>query len=137
MRCSLALIVLAACGSKHGKTDGGIDAPRCLGTDPCIESVSPAMGYVDGGAYLTLTGTGFAPGMKVFLGDGRAPVLVQSATAAKIVTPPGPAGAVDVRIVVGTTTYTLPAGYRYGTAGLELTWEQKPLMTVRGEDPTI
>src|SRR5438876_10700411 len=100
MAWRLALVVLAACGSRHAKSDGSIDA-ACPGTDPCVASVTPAHGYVDGGTYLILTGTGFAPGMRVFLGDGRAPVLVQSATSAKIVTPPGPAGVVDIRIEVG------------------------------------
>ena len=132
-------LALAGCGSKHGaKGDaGGLDARSCTGTAPCVSAIAPAQGYVNGGTYVKLAGTGFAPGMKVFVGDGRAPVRVVSATEALFVTPPGPAGATDIKIDVAGTTATLPAAFTYGTAGLEMTWQQKPLMVVRGEDPGL
>ena len=41
---------------------------------------------------VTLTGQGFAPGMKVFVGDGRAAVKVLDANTARIKTPPGKVG---------------------------------------------
>src|SRR5690242_12488280 len=93
------LWALAACGSRHGaKHDArALDARSCTGTAPCVSAIAPAQGFVNGGTYVKLAGTGFAPGMKVFVGDGRAPVRVVSSTEALFVTPPGPAGTVDIK----------------------------------------
>jgi len=112
----------------------------CTQTADCsfsVLGVTPAEGFVNGGAWVVVSGTGFTPDMKVFIGDGRAPVRVDSATTALIQTPPGPAGMTDVKIVSGMQTAALPGGFQYRTAGLETTWEQKPLQVVRGEDPAI
>src|SRR5581483_11336230 len=79
-----------------------------------VTSASPVGGFLDGGDWVTLGGNGFVPGMKVYIADGRAPV----------------------RVVAGNSA-TLPGGFTYRSAGLETTWEQKPLMKVRGEDPAI
>lgn len=102
-----------------------------------VTSVSASVGFQNGGDFVTLKGAGFASGMKVYLGDGRAPVRVVDPATALIETPPGPVGPVDVKIVAGAATAILPHGFRYRSAGLEMMWQQKPLMKVRGEDPGL
>lgn len=125
--------------------DCGAAAQRCC-ANVCVEtascalavtSLSPARGFQNGGDFVTLRGAGFAAGMKVYLESGRAPVRVVDATTALIETPPGPVGAQDVKIVVGGATAIRHRGFLYRSAGLELQWEQKPLQTVRGEDPAL
>ena len=97
-----------------------------------------AGGFQNGGDYLTLEGAGFATGMKVFLGDGRAAVRVVDGNTATIQTPPGKVGVVDVKIVSATgTTASLTKSFTYTSAGLKTPWEQKPLAKVRGEDPGV
>src|ERR1041385_4234970 len=146
---------VAACGPSKAQKDGGGDANAnqcvkdtdCTGagelccSNVCVETascafavtgVTPPSGFLDGGDWLTLTGTGFAPGMKVFVADGRAPVRVLSASAALIQTPPGPLGKQDLRIELGGGGATLHRAFEYRTAGLDNQWEQKPLLRVRG-----
>ncbi|MGE5182260.1 MAG: IPT/TIG domain-containing protein [Acidobacteriota bacterium] len=159
MRTRFIALALAACGSHHAakaKDATTIDAPQCVVDTDCanarccssvcvqtsdcafsVTHVDPAEGFINGGAYLTLTGSGFAKGMQVFIADGRAPVSVTSPTSARIVTPPGPFGLQDVKIQLAGTAAVLPAAFDYRTAGLEMTWEQKPLQVVRGEDPAL
>jgi hypothetical protein len=110
----------------------------CVETASCataVTSLSQTTGFQNGGDYLTLVGAGFAPGMKAFIGDGRAPLLVLDATHARIATPPGPVGSQSLQIVVGPASATLHQAFTYTAAGLEQTWQQKPLSKVRGEDP--
>jgi hypothetical protein len=76
-------------------------------------------------------------GMKVFVGDGRAPVRVIDDKTALILTPPAPAGIVDVRIEAKGATATLKNAFQYESAGLGKPWQQKPMRVVRGEDPGI
>jgi hypothetical protein len=112
----------------------------CVETASCalaVTSLSPARGFQNGGDFITLHGAGFAAGMKVYLADGRAPVRVLDAATALIETPPGPVGAQDVKIVVGGASAIRHHGFLYRSGALELQWEQKPLMTVRGEDPGL
>jgi hypothetical protein len=73
--------------------------------------------------------------MRVFLGDGRAPTMVKSATAALIQAPPGSAGFVDVRIEQGAAVATLPKAFEYTSAGLMKPWKDIPMKVVRGENP--
>lgn len=113
---------------------------RCVETAGCdfsINNVSPAGGWQNGGDYITLNGTGFAPGMKVFIGEGRAPVLVLDASSARIQTPPGPLGAVDLKIENAGKTAVLRGGFKYAEGGLAGPWAQKPMSRVRGEDPGV
>jgi hypothetical protein len=153
------LVAVSACGHKHAQSDGsgGKDTAGCKTDDQCTAgskccsavcvetadcafaplSVDHPNGFVNGGDYLTLNGAGFATGMKVWIGDGRAPALVISATEARVLTPPGPVGLDDIKIELNGATATLHGAYSYRTAGLENTWEQKPLQLVRGEDPAL
>jgi hypothetical protein len=148
MRRILVLAFLAACGPHHG---GGPDAVSCgdgqiacdgvcVVADSCdfsVTSVDPANGFQNGGEWLTVHGHGFAAGMRVLLGDGRAPTLVIDATSARIQAPPGPVGNVDITIRSGATDATLPGGYRYQQAGLETPWQAISMEVLRGEDPGL
>lgn len=115
-------------------------AGACVETASCafaVTQANPASGWQNGGDYTTLTGSGFVAGMKVFIGDGRAPVRVVSATEALVQTPPGPLGKQDIEIVSGTTSATLKGGFSYQAGSLMQPWEQKPMGTVRGEFPAV
>ncbi len=112
----------------------------CVETTSCdfaVTSVDPTIGMQNGGDWLTVKGAGFAPGMKIFLGDGRAPTLFVDASTAKIQTPPGLPGKVDVTIDVGGTKSTRKLGFEYRGAGLEKPWKVIPMSVVRGENPGI
>jgi len=115
-------------------------ASRCVETAACtfaVTGTSPAGGWQNGGDWVTLSGTGFVKGMKVYLGDGRAPVLVVDSTNARILTPPGPLGPVDVRVESGGKTAVLKSAFSYAEGGLAGPWAQKPMSKVRGEDPGV
>jgi hypothetical protein len=162
MRAALACsVVLVACGNHHAaKKDAAptpdvagaactfdtqcINAKCCSGvctqTDDCsfaVLGVTPAEGFLNGGTWVVVSGAGFQTGMKAYVGDGRAPVRVENATTALLLTPPGPLGKHDIKIDLSGRTATLPGAFEYKSAGLEQTWEQKPLQVVRGEDPAI
>src|SRR5438874_10938067 len=92
--CFVVALAVAACGSHHGTKDSGTGgacttdnqcngmrccSSVCVETSDCafaVTQVAPASGFVNGGDWLTLTGAGFAMGMQVFIGVGRAPVRV-------------------------------------------------------------
>ncbi|MFI5298684.1 MAG: IPT/TIG domain-containing protein [Polyangiales bacterium] len=127
------------CGHTCG-AGGACCGSICNTTASCafsVTQVSPPYGFQNGGDYVTLTGSGFTPGMRVMLGDGRAPALVISATEARIQTPPAPPGYVDVTIASGASSATLPHAFQYALGGLTTPWQQKPMATVRGEDPGV
>ncbi|MCU0655626.1 MAG: IPT/TIG domain-containing protein, partial [Polyangiaceae bacterium] len=130
------------CGQCGKACEAG--AACCEGA--CVEVASCAFavtklgvtfGWQSGGEFIKLQGKGFAKGMKVFIGDGRAPVRVIDEGNALIQTPPGPAGDQDVRVELGGATAKLPKGFKYISAGLTEKWEQKPMQIVRGEDPAL
>ena len=77
------------------KSSYGFSAPA-----PKPEVVFPTVGHIDGGLTVVLSGVGFAPGAKVFLGDAEASsVLVPAHHVLSFVTPPvGLAGVVDIAV---------------------------------------
>jgi Stigma-specific protein, Stig1/IPT/TIG domain len=132
----------ANCGDCGRTCDSG--SPCCGGI--CVQAaacsfavakVSQFRLYLSGAQWVTLTGAGFVKGMKVTVGDGRAVVRVLDDKTALILTPPAPAGIVDVRIDAGGQTATLKNAFQYESAGLGTPWKQRPLRVVRGEDPGI
>lgn len=132
----------ANCGDCGRTCDAG--SPCCGGI--CVQAaacsfavtkVSQFRLYLSGSQWVTLTGAGFVPGMKVTVGDGRAVVRVIDDKTALILTPPAPAGIVDVRIDAGGKSATLKNAFQYETAGLGTPWKQRPMRVVRGEDPGI
>jgi hypothetical protein len=128
-----------ACGTACG-TGSLCCASACVETAACsfaVTSIKPATGWQNGGDWITVTGQGFTAGMKVFIGDGRAAVKVLDAKTARIKTPPGPLGASDVKVQLGSSTAVLHGAFQYSSAGLTTPWEQKKMPTVRGEDPGV
>ncbi len=65
---------------------------------PVLAAVVPHQGDVAGGTQVTLTGSGFVAGAKLFVADEEANVLFVGATAIIALTPPGVPGAADVRV---------------------------------------
>ena len=66
---------------------------------PVLTSVQPGSGPTGGGTTVTVTGSGFMAGMKVFFGDAESTdVTPASAQQVLAVTPPGPNGLVDVTV---------------------------------------
>ena len=102
-----------------------------------VTSTTPVQGWQDGGDWVTLSGAGFAAGLQVFIGSGRAPAIVVDAHTVKIQTPPGPVGATDVTVQMGSQKATLPKGFLYAAGALMAPWLEKPMMSVRGEWPAL
>jgi len=106
----------------------------CVVTSSCafaVTSLTPATGWQNGRGYVTLSGTGFAPGTTVSIGDGQAPARVVNATTILIETPPGPLGPQDVTVSLGGATATLKGAFTYKGAGLTPPWQQRGLTTGR------
>jgi len=91
---------------------------------PGMTGISPTFGPIAGGTPVTIRGSNFRSGgpnaqtpgtMTVFFGAGAATnVVLQNATTLTALTPPGPAGFVDVRVLNGEgEVVTLPGGFRY------------------------
>jgi IPT/TIG domain/Stigma-specific protein, Stig1/Kelch motif len=111
----------------------------CVTTAACsfaVTKVNNPRLYKSGGQWITVTGSGFAKGMRVNVGDGRAPARVIDDKTAIIQTPPG-TGIVDLTIDVGGNKATLPHAFEYVEAGLQTPWQQKPMKVVRGENPGL
>jgi len=67
--------------------------------EPTITSIEPDRGPKTGGTEVTITGTGFMDGCKVFFGDKEAHVKTPvTETVVRVVTPAHPAGTVDVTL---------------------------------------
>ncbi len=115
-------------------------AGSCSSDPKCgllLTSLTGDKGYVNGGAYVTLHGQGFAAGMRVTIGDGRAPARFIDATTALAVTPPAGVGTYDVHVAVGQYTATLPQSFTYRTEGFEKQWTTVSMSTPRGNFPAM
>lgn len=113
---------------------------RCVKSASCafaVLTVSPLRGNQSGGDYLTLKGSGFTPGMSLFIGDGRAPVLVIDAKTARAQTPPGTVGTYDITIANAQGSSTTRKAFDYIAGGVKLPWQKEPLQVVRAEIPGI
>jgi hypothetical protein len=128
--CGVTCSAQAACCDGH-----------CVeGSTGCAFAVTysdPNLLWQSGGDYLHVQGQGFASGMKVMIGDGRAAVLVVDAQHAVLQTPPGPVGYADVTISLGAETSTTKALVQYVSAGLTTPWQQIQMSSVRGEFPGV
>jgi hypothetical protein len=128
-----------ACGVACGAGALCCDS-ACVETAGCSfapTSVDPPTGFLNGGDYLTISGHGFTGPVVVHVGVGRAPARVIDPTKLLVQTPPGLLGKVDIKVALGGKTATLVKGFDYIKAGLMTPWQQKPLETVRGEDPGV
>jgi hypothetical protein len=108
--------------------------PGCAFT---VTSVADYRSYLAGGAYVTLKGTGFAPGLRVLIGDGRAPVRVIDGSTALVLTPPAPVGVYDVHVALGAKTASLPQSFTYRTERFGTQWVEVQMSTPRGNFPAM
>ena len=68
----LAPILLLACSSSHtGSPDGGDSLEQPLGP-PSVSSIAPSSGPKSGGTVVSVLGTNFGPGARLFLGAAEA-----------------------------------------------------------------
>ncbi len=104
-----------------------------------MTSVIPAKGFVSGNTPVLLKGKGFTKGVRVFLGDGRAPAMVLDDTTIRVLTPPSLAGKVAVRVeVAGGGKATRPDGFLYFKQQIEeKPWQKVPMSSGRGNWPAL
>jgi hypothetical protein len=102
-----------------------------------VTSLNPAVGWQNGGGYVTLTGAGFAQGTTVTIAGAETPALYVNPTTLFVQTPPGPLGPQNVTVSLGGSTATLPGGFTYQQAGLESMWQQKNLTVGRANGPAL
>ena len=126
-----------ACGLSCAASESCCSGSCASSCSFVLSSIDPAQAYQNGGAFITLHGTGFQSGMRVTVGDARAPVQAIDAKTARIVAPPAPVGSYDVAISLGPNTSTLRGGILYKGGGLLTPWLQKPMSSVRGEAPGV
>lgn len=132
----------ANCGKCGVVCDGGTCcASICVDqTASCAFSVTgldPLQGNQNGGDWVTITGSGFVTGMRVYLGTGAAPARVVDPQHALVLTPPLAVGYYDIKVTSGAMTSVLPKAY-LSVAGSEMPpWTEKPMKFVRGEDPGL
>jgi hypothetical protein len=93
-----------------------IDASQRVGP-PVITQIAPATGPLEGGTWVTITGSGFLPGAKVQFGASLAATASFSdATELTAMSPAHAAGAVDLRVVnLDGQSATFANGFVYGT----------------------
>ena len=130
------------CGACGSACEGGTCcSSKCVDdTASCtfvVLGATPAEGNQNGGDWIKLSGNGFVAGMKVLIGDGVAPALVQDAHDAIVLTPPDKVGTYDITISSGGQTAVLPQVFQYNAGSVQLPWTEKPMMFVRGEDPGL
>jgi hypothetical protein len=82
---------------------------------PVVIEIGPDSGPESGGTLVQVTGTGFVPGARLFLGgDEATSVVVVSSSLLRGLTPAHPAGVVDVTVEnPDAQTGTLPGGFTY------------------------
>jgi glycosidase len=120
--------LLAGCAGSSVSVDAGsdasVDADGADGADldpgdqasaPVLDSVDPSVGPAAGGTPVTLSGSGFLGGASVRFGAVLATgVEVTSSSSIQVVTPPGSAGAVTLRVTNPDGRFgELAAGFTY------------------------
>ncbi len=132
----------ANCGKCGFSCDGGTCcASVCVDqTASCsfsVTGVNPLQANQNGGDWVTITGSGFVAGMRVYIGTGAAPAHVIDPQHALLLTPPLTVGTYDIKVSSGAMTSILPQSFM-SVAGSEMPpWTEKPMKFVRGEDPGL
>ncbi|MDQ0872138.1 hypothetical protein QFZ77_000797 [Paenibacillus sp. V4I3] len=81
---------------------------------PQITAITPNSGSIKGGEAVTISGSNFVDGVKVYFGSNLVPVGTVSSTQITLTTPSAPAGAVDVKVVNSDgQQVTLTGGYTF------------------------
>lgn len=114
----LAIIALL-CAQAYAGPRGRGGPPAGAGAAPTISSIIPSNGSLNGGTFVTITGTGFSGALCANVTVGGTAVgscTIASSTSITATTPSGSAGAVNVVVTTAGGTGTLSNGYTY--AGL-------------------
>ncbi|MDH3626997.1 MAG: IPT/TIG domain-containing protein [Acidobacteriota bacterium] len=92
---------------------GTITLPAATNASPL--SVTPNLGSTVGGTTVTVSGSNFAPGVKVSVGgQSLTEIVLLNSTAVTGVTPPHPVATVDLTVTnPGSTTMALHAGFSF------------------------
>jgi uncharacterized delta-60 repeat protein len=97
-------------------TPGGVstdETPFTYVTTPAITGISPATGTFAGGTTATLSGQGFTGVSSVRFGGVEATLVSVTPTAITVITPPHPAGVVDVELIAPLVSGTAENLYTY------------------------
>jgi hypothetical protein len=79
-------------------------------SEPMVIRVSPGTGSEAGGDFVTITGTGFGPGLEVFFGGSSSLYALRSATEVIATSPPGTPGPAAVTVsCAGVVARSSPA----------------------------
>lgn len=109
---------------------GDIQLPAS--TPQAIDTITPTSGPETGGTSVTITGTGFAPGMRASVGGVPLSGIVVAPTMLTGVTGLRPAGVVDVSVTnPGAVPSTLVAAYRYDRVAPD------PVILLRRDGPLV
>ncbi|GMV41086.1 MAG: hypothetical protein AMXMBFR64_28020 [Myxococcales bacterium] len=100
-------------GAPWAGPDGTVAKEDTAAPSLALTTVTPNQGSVLGGEAVTLVGTGFAAGLHVRFGAVEAAVTAVTPTTATAVTPPSPAGLLDVTVALGDAEATLPGAFRF------------------------
>ena len=85
-----------------------------LGWQPSIVSVTPAVGPLQGGATITIRGSGFDPSTSLTIDGAHAAVVaIPDSTTLLAITPPGNAGPANVVVASSGGAATVAGAYRY------------------------
>jgi len=107
---------LVAVGLTNG--DGQMGSCTCYTYNPLptITSISPAGGNPLGGMTVTITGTGFLPGVMVTFGGKAATVVSSTSTTITVTIPANPAGPVNVVVTNVDGQTSAPGSFTYEVA---------------------
>jgi hypothetical protein len=125
------------CGTTCGSAESCCAGSCSTSCSFVVTAASPDRGPMSGGTWLTIAGKGFAPGAKVFVGKARAPARVIDATKIVALTPPGLDGAVDVRVVQGSSSSSRAGAFRYVAYGFKGPWKKIDMSSARGNWPGV
>lgn len=89
----------------------GAAVAQPLAAAPTITSIAPAEGPTAGGTVVTIDGSGFKPGMLVWIGAQAHSVTVRSETQLTAVTPTAPPGEYEVVVRAGGASSLTGPGY--------------------------
>ncbi len=96
-----------------------------------IFTVAPSNGPTSGGTTIRIQGQGFANVTAVTIGGAPLGGMLVTPTEITGTTPPHAAGRMDVVVVAGANTATLPNGFTYGAAGPNYAANVKPILDAR------
>lgn len=102
-----------------------------------VTSVSVDHGPLSGGTWVTVQGSGFAAGARVWFGSSLAPTMVVDAATIRAQTSPHLEAKVDVRVQQGVDTAVRSEVFAYASYGFEGPWKKINMSAPRGAYPGV